>query len=379
MKIRSFLGKCKRKLKKARDLAVMLTCQGGLSEQYVFQLYLQGIPPEQLMQHTRLSETELTALIRKEQTAYALEAESIIRDSWGWPECRVSKCEVIYPHVWRVNDRFIMKAARDEYKLKKDVTIAGLLAESAFEYEVPRYLDSMAGEPIYHNVVLMDRMKGDKLPITGIWQNDAADDILFQAGALLGKLHEALNTLPIPGEFLPERCLESEGHMILKLLPILRPAKYRLIKKEYRRLEKFRQVNPTTRIHGDMNQGNIMVDGSKVTGVLDFVECRVDSPIYDIAYFILELAMSYQAVQDNGLFVRRVRAFLSGICRGRHFTETEIASLPTYLRILGCRFYVFFCVERIKPLKKIVRLAERLIERSIPELQDAFRAVNEDR
>ena len=178
---------------------------------------------------------------------------------------------------------------------------------------------------------------------------------------------------------MPERCLESEGHTILKLLPILRPAKYRLIKKEYRRLEKFRQVNPTTRIHGDMNQGNIMVDGSKVTGVLDFVECRVDSPIYDIAYFILELAISYQAVRDNGLFIRCVRAFLSGICRGRHFTETEIASLPTYLRILGCRFYVFFCVERIKPLKKIVRLAERLIERSIPELQDAFRAVNEDR
>lgn len=105
-----------------------------------------------------------------------------------------------------------------------------------------------------------------------------------------------------------------------------------------------------------------MVDGSKVTGVLDFVECRVDSPIYDIAYFILELAMSYQAVRDNGLFIRCVRAFLSGICRGRHFTETEIASLPTYLRILGCRFYVFFCVERIKPLKKIVRLAERLIK-----------------
>ena len=85
---------------------------------------------------------------------------------------------------------------------------------------------------------------------------------------------------------------------------------------------------PRQLIHGDFITGNILMDGTKVTGVLDFENCAVNPRVMDVAV-ALDL-WSWDAL-GTGQEWPRIEAFCKGVAQALHLHEEEIAAIPTLI------------------------------------------------
>ncbi|WP_196814527.1 phosphotransferase enzyme family protein [Nocardia sp. BMG111209] len=122
------------------------------------------------------------------------------------------------------------------------------------------------------------------------------------------------------------------------LLPTLGPAEYGELQAVLGDLPDLFEGRPTVLAHGDFVPGNILADGERVGGVLDFDEVRRADPLYDIAWW----AWSVSFAQADS-FAAAWPAFLDGA----GIDPSEPALLP-----------------RIRALQ-VVRMVEMLAEHDL--------------
>jgi len=97
-------------------------------------------------------------------------------------------------------------------------------------------------------------------------------------------------------------------------------------------------------IHGDLFVDNILFDGDKVSGIIDFYYAHTALWVMDIA-----IALNAQAVMLSDEDGARIQAFLNGYESLRPLQENEFQALPVLLRLAALRFWVSRLFDALFP------------------------------
>jgi homoserine kinase type II len=161
---------------------------------------------------------------------------------------------------------------------------------------------------------------------------------LLQAGAALGQLHLALAALPArlaPTDWSTRTLDAIHPHVsdlevlaadLIRALPTEPAARWfadRAPEIEARTTHWY-EVLPRQIVHGDYSLGNVLVDGNRVTGVLDFEIAGIDMRLIDLAAALLQ--------STDDLRADEVTAFCRGYATHVHLTEREHEALPAVIR-----------------------------------------------
>ena len=89
-------------------------------------------------------------------------------------------------------------------------------------------------------------------------------------------------------------------------------------------------------VHADLFRDNVLMDGERVGGLIDFYFACDDCLLYDVAITVNDWCMQNEGELDE----ERTRAFLRAYHTVRPFTELEAASWSTALRVAALRFWI---------------------------------------
>ena len=122
-----------------------------------------------------------------------------------------------------------------------------------------------------------------------------------------------------------------------QVMPKLSPDEQILLKTELAFQEKLDlSALPHSVVHGDLFCDNVLFDGDKLGGFIDFYYACDDSQAYDVA-----IAVNDWCVFEDGSFdAEKLNAFLSAYQAVRPFTVAENASWHALLRSAALRFWL---------------------------------------
>ena len=122
-----------------------------------------------------------------------------------------------------------------------------------------------------------------------------------------------------------------------KVLPFLDAHAAALLKEEVRfqSLYRFEDL-PRGVIHADLFRDNVLWDGSRVGGIIDFYFACNDVLLYDVAVAVNDWCITADAVLDRG----RATALLKAYHGVRPFNAIERGAWPVMLRAGALRFWI---------------------------------------
>ncbi len=98
-------------------------------------------------------------------------------------------------------------------------------------------------------------------------------------------------------------------------------------------------------IHADLFLDNALLEGDKLTGIIDFYYACNDVLLYDVAVCINDWCVDDEGSLDDA----RCRAFLQAYQTQRQFTENEINNWPVMMRAAALRFWLSRLKDKYYP------------------------------
>jgi homoserine kinase type II len=89
-------------------------------------------------------------------------------------------------------------------------------------------------------------------------------------------------------------------------------------------------------VHADLFRDNVLMDGERVGGLIDFYFACNDCLLYDVAITVNDWCMTTESKLDK----ERTQAFLRAYNAARPFNELESKNWPTALRVAALRFWI---------------------------------------
>jgi len=154
-------------------------------------------------------------------------------------------------------------------------------------------------------------------------------------GAVLARLH-------IAGQSYPAKMDNPRGpkwwkSVMPEILPFLSAEESALLKEEVRFQSLYRFSDlPRGAIHADLFRDNVLFDGDRIAGVIDFYFACTDALLYDMAIAVNDWCLA----ADGTLDMARARAFLDAYAAIRPCTPIERGAWPVMLRAGALRFWV---------------------------------------
>ena len=223
------------------------------------------------------------------------------------------------------------------------------LFEKLNEKELPFYLNLMAhlarhGIPCPSPVAnrenqFLGELNGkpacivSRLPGKSLTHPTAANSAAV--GAMLGQMHEA--GLGFGESIKNPRDAVWRSSAAQQVLHFLSAQDATLLQGEVSYHEKFTlDTLPQGVVHADLFRDNVLFDGERVGGLIDFYFACNDSLLYDVAISVNDWCMGEGAKLD----VQRTRALLDAYHAVRPFTLQEEKMWPVALRVAALRFWI---------------------------------------
>jgi homoserine kinase type II len=153
-------------------------------------------------------------------------------------------------------------------------------------------------------------------------------------GAILGQLHSAGLSF---GDVMPNpRGTAWRATAAQLVSKFLSPEDAALLQNEvdYHANNSLKDL-PQGAIHADLFRDNVLMDGDRVGGLIDFYFACHDCLLYDVAITVNDWCMQNEGELDE----ERTRAFLRSYHSVRPFSGQEAAGWPTALRVAALRFW----------------------------------------
>jgi homoserine kinase type II len=156
-----------------------------------------------------------------------------------------------------------------------------------------------------------------------------------EVGAVLADMHIAGQSYP--GALENPRGPRWWREAAREVLPFLDEMRARLLESELEFQSRFRRLDlQRGPVHADLFRDNVLFEGARIGGVIDFYFAGVDAWLFDVA-----VTLNDWCVEPDGTFNRpRADAFLAAYHAVRPFTGSERDAWPVMLRAAALRFWL---------------------------------------
>jgi len=196
-----------------------------------------------------------------------------------------------------------------------------------------RLLGELNGKP----ACIVSRLAGKSLTVP-------TTDNCAAVGAMLGQMHEAglsfSNTMKNP------RDAVWRASAAKHVTPFLTATDAALLSSEIAFHEQHRLVSlPRGIVHADLFRDNVLFDGERVGGLIDFYFACNDCLLYDVAITVNDWCIDTAGNLDEA----RSRALLDAYNQVRPFTPQEAIMWQVALRVAALRFWISRLFDLNKP------------------------------
>ena len=260
-----------------------------------------------------------------------------IIEFWGLNEEPVTTT----PTTWEVAGKYILKSVGTKDAALNNIRLTNALRSHGVP--VPHIMKAtdgrdyiLAEEGCY---LLMEKLAGSH--IKEVFEQDYAS-IAYETGIVIGKIHCAFMTVsdnktgvnPFHQELTGWISRELSSGSLLTKEEWSGPVE--ALCSIYPRL-------PRQQIHRDLHYGNLLFEGTTLTGVLDFDLGKQDARLFDIAYF---LSGQLQGIKDlmaiKHKWIRFISLFLSGYESMIVLENDEKKALPLMMQCIELLFIAFW-------------------------------------
>ena len=156
-----------------------------------------------------------------------------------------------------------------------------------------------------------------------------------RVGAMLGDMHLAGRSYA--GKLANPRGPGWWRSAAREVTPFLDEARRRLLLSELEYQARHRGLElPRGPVHADLFRDNVLFDGERIGGVIDFYFAGVDALLFDVAVTVNDWCVD----QAGDIDAERARALLSAYRRVRELSGPELAAWPVMLRAAALRFWL---------------------------------------
>lgn len=270
---------------------------------------------------TRVSEQEFSAWLSNYSLGSLLELQGI-----------ASGIENTNYFVTTSNGRFVLtlfeklKAEELPFYLNLMAHLArhGIPCPSPVANRKDKFLGELNGKP----ACIVSRLAGKSLTQPNA-ENCAA------VGAMLGQMHEA--GLNFDEDMQNPRGTLWRATAAKQVMPFLSSVDADLLQNELDfHTHHTLAALPRGIVHADLFRDNVLFDGERVGGLIDFYFACNDSLLYDVAITVNDWCMGANSTLD----VRRTRALLDAYHAVRPFTAQECKMWSVALRAAALRFWI---------------------------------------
>jgi len=156
-----------------------------------------------------------------------------------------------------------------------------------------------------------------------------------RVGAMLGDMHLAGRSYP--GRLENPRGPRWWREAAREVMPFLDTARRALLASELDYQGRHRDLDlPRGPVHADLFRDNVLFDGDRIGGVIDFYFAGVDPLLFDVAVTVNDWCVDPSGEIDE----ERARALLAAYRRVREFIGPELNAWPVMLRAAALRFWL---------------------------------------
>ncbi|MDK2124975.1 homoserine kinase [Parachitinimonas caeni] len=195
------------------------------------------------------------------------------------------------------------------------------------------YIDELGGKP----TCMVTCLPGDVA-------EDPTPEQCEAVGAMLAEMHLAAQTYP--ARMANPRGPEWWNRTAPQIYPHMNSADAAQLRAEVQFQTKHRFTHlPSGVIHADLFRDNVLMNGQKIGGFIDFYYACNDVLIYDVAITLND----WCSLPDGDIDATKARALLSGYQSIRPFTPDEHEAWHVMLRAAALRFWVSRLYDFYKP------------------------------
>lgn len=302
---------------------------------------------------------------------------------WGFKDEIITEKENIEyatereTHIWTINKKYILKASKNEKEVINNILIAKLLNKA--QIPTQRVIDTLGGQS-YVNVdgkyySLFQKIQGEVL------KNYFDGDFVSRSnyiGKALAELHIGLNNITeevkekinlldndLMGElsgwvkdelnkYINQRSLGDEELKTFKECII---EVENIFPQVYKKLP--RQI-----IHRDFHGENIIFEGDKLIGYIDFDLSQINARLFDICYLLTgSLASIFDKVEMRGEWIKFAKEIIRGYESISKLTKDEVKSIKYMMYSIEMMMIAYFARDGYKEIANYnVRMVNYLSE-----------------
>ena len=156
-----------------------------------------------------------------------------------------------------------------------------------------------------------------------------------QVGAILGDMHLAGKSYS--GKLENPRGPKWWREAAREVAPFLDAPRSELLASELDFQARHRDLDlPRGAVHADLFRDNVLFDGDRIGGVIDFYFAGIDALLFDVAVTVNDWCVD----QAGEIDAERAQALLAAYRRVREFNDSEKGAWPVLLRAAAFRFWL---------------------------------------